>query len=82
MSIANTIGRGIGKTAAYGVHGAIRAAQGSGRFGADVFAGAEQAYMSESALLKAGRDQARIARDQARAKLAAAQTGTVALTVV
>ena len=70
-TIANTIGSLIGKGAAYGVHGTVRLAVGTGRFGADVVAGASTGYTSKAAELAA-----------ARARLAAARGNTpIAITV-
>mgnify|MGYP003589396851 CR=1 FL=1 len=57
-----SIGAALGKTAAYGVHGAISAAQYTGRFGQDVAAGATQAYAETAAELAARRAAAAAAR--------------------
>lgn len=54
-TIGKTIGAAIGKSAAYTAHGAIRAAQGTGRFGQDVLAGATEGYTSKAAELAAAR---------------------------
>lgn len=56
-TLGSTIGRAIGNAAAYGVHGAISAAQYTGQFGKDVVAGATDAYSAKSAELLAKREQ-------------------------
>ena len=50
-----SIGAALGTAAAYGVHGAITAAQYTGRFGQDVVAGATESYADKSAALAAKR---------------------------
>lgn len=69
-TIGKTIGAAIGKGAAYTAHGAIRAAQGTGRFGQDVASGAQTGYA-----LKAQELAAR------RAQIAAARTTPIAIAV-
>lgn len=54
-TIGRSIGAAIGKGAAYTAHGAIRAAQGTGRFGQDVIAGTTEGYASKAAELAAVR---------------------------
>lgn len=54
-TIGKTIGAAIGKGAAYTAHGAIRAAQGTGRFGQDLVTGAAEGYTTKSAELAAAR---------------------------
>ena len=56
-TIGSTIGRAIGTSAAYAVHGAVSAAQYTGRFGQDMAAGAADAYGVKSAELSARREQ-------------------------
>lgn len=56
-SIGLTIGRALGNTAAYTVHGAIRAGQMTGQFGKDVAAGAGAAYAEKAAQLAAEREE-------------------------
>lgn len=56
-TIGSTIGRALGNAAAYTVHGAVSAAQYTGRFGQDVAAGAADAYGVKSAELLAKREQ-------------------------
>lgn len=56
-TIGSTIGRALGNAAAYSVHGAVSAAQYTGRFGQDVAAGAADAYGAKSAELLAKREQ-------------------------
>ena len=56
-TIGSTIGRALGNAAAYTVHGAVSAAQYTGRFGQDVAAGASDAYGVKSAELLAKREQ-------------------------
>lgn len=51
MSIGNTIGRGIGYSAAALVHGAAVAATATGQFGKDVATGSTQAYAEHSVRL-------------------------------
>ena len=64
-TVGATLGSLIGKSAAYGVHGVVRVAVGTGRFGADVVGGATAGYTSKAAELAA-----------ARARLAAARGNT------
>lgn len=52
-----TIGAALGTSAAYAVHGAVSAAQYTGRFGKDVAAGATEQYGVKSAELLAKREQ-------------------------
>ena len=56
-TLGSTIGRALGNSAAYAVHGAISAAQYTGQFGKDVAAGATDAYGVKSAELLAKREQ-------------------------
>ena len=56
-TIGKTIGATIGKSAAYTTHGAIRVAQGTGRFGQDVLVGAAEGYVEKAAELAAVRMQ-------------------------
>ena len=56
-TIGSTIGRALGNAAAYSVHGAVSAAQYTGRFGQDVAAGATEQYGAKSAELSARREQ-------------------------
>lgn len=56
-TIGSTIGRALGNAAAYTVHGAVSAAQYTGRFGQDVAAGATEQYGVKSAELSARREQ-------------------------
>lgn len=56
-TLGSTIGRALGNAAAYTVHGAVSAAQYTGRFGQDVAAGATDAYGVKSAELSARREQ-------------------------
>ena len=69
-TIGRSIGAALGKGAAYTAHGAIRAAQGTGRFGQDVFAGATEGYTSKAAELAA-----------VRMKIAAQRQAPVAIAV-
>jgi len=68
-TIGKTIGSAIGKGAAYTAHGAIRAAQGTGRFGQDVLAGATEGYTEKAAELA-----------QARLAIAAQRQAPIAIT--
>ena len=56
-TIGSTIGRALGSAAAYSVHGAVSAAQYTGRFGQDVASGATEQYAAKSAELSARREQ-------------------------
>lgn len=56
-TLGSTIGRALGNAAAYSVHGAVSAAQYTGRFGQDVAAGATEQYSVKSAELSARREQ-------------------------
>ena len=56
-TLGSTIGRALGSAAAYSVHGAVSAAQYTGRFGQDVAAGATEQYGVKSAELSARREQ-------------------------
>lgn len=56
-TLGSTIGRALGNAAAYTVHGAVSAAQYTGRFGQDVVAGATEQYGVKSAELSARREQ-------------------------
>ena len=58
MSIGNTIGSSIGKSAAYIGHATIRSAQMTGRFGADLVEGTKDGYTSKAAELAARREAA------------------------
>lgn len=69
-TIGKTIGAAIGKGAAYTAHGAIRAAQGTGRFGQDVMSGTTEGYTTKANELAAR-----------RLELAAARQAPVAITV-
>lgn len=69
-TIGKTIGAAIGKGAAYTAHGAIRAAQGTGRFGQDVVLGASEGYTSKAAELA-----------ERRLAIAAQRQAPVAITV-
>ncbi len=79
MALATTIGRGIGKTAAYTVHGCIKAAVGAGSFTAEVAQAAELGYTEQSVMLKARRDAQAKATLAHRAALQAAGAITVAV---
>lgn len=63
-TIGATIGSLIGKSAAYGVHGALRVAVGTGRFGADVVGGATAGYVDKAEELRAVRMQLAAQREQ------------------
>lgn len=54
-TLGSTIGRALGNAAAYTVHGAVSAAQYTGRFGQDVASGATEQYAAKSAELAARR---------------------------
>lgn len=54
-TIGSTIGRALGNAAAYSVHGAVSAAQYTGRFGQDVASGATEQYAAKSGELAARR---------------------------
>lgn len=58
MTIGNTIGSSIGKSAAYIGHAAIRSAQYTGQFGADLVEGTKDGYTSKAEELRARREAA------------------------
>lgn len=58
-TIGLTIGKALGNAAAYTVHGAVRAAEGAGRLGADIAAGATAQYTVKSEELAARREAMR-----------------------
>jgi hypothetical protein len=62
VTIGHSIGKLIGNTAAYAVHGAARTAQYAGHFGQDVAAGATEQYVVKNAELEAKRAEFRAAR--------------------
>ena len=70
-TIGSTIGRAIGSAAAYSVHGAVSAAQYTGRFGQDVASGATEQYAAKSGELAARR--AALAEQRAAAISAAVE---------
>lgn len=70
-TIGSTIGRALGNAAAYTVHGAVSAAQYTGRFGQDVAAGATEQYAVKSGELTARR--AALAEQRAAAISAAVE---------
>lgn len=55
MSIGTTIGRAVGRTAAFTVHAAIKGAHATGQFGADVATSCSQGYTERSLELSAER---------------------------
>lgn len=75
MSIGNTIGSSIGKSAAYIGHAAIRSAQYTGQFGADLVEGTRDGYTSKAEELRARREaaigQAKLAAPVRRTRVAA-----------
>ena len=75
MSIGNTIGSSIGKSAAYIGHATIRSAQMTGQFGADLVDGTKEGYTSKAAELAARREaaigQVQLAAPVRRARVAA-----------
>ena len=70
-TIGSTIGRALGNAAAYTVHGAVSAAQYTGRFGQDVASGATEQYAVKSGELAARR--AALAEQRAAAISAAVE---------
>lgn len=58
MSAGSIVGKFIGNTAAYAVHGAAVAVNATGKFGADVVATTGEQYSAKSAELAARRDAA------------------------
>lgn len=58
MTIGSSIGSAIGKSAAYVGHAAIRSAQYTGQFGADLVDGTREGYTSKAAELAARREAA------------------------
>ena len=69
-TFGKTFGAALGKSAAYTVHSAVRAAQGTGRFGQDVVLGAAEGYTSKAAELA-----------ERRLAIAAQRQAPVAITV-
>ena len=76
-TIGSTIGRALGNAAAYTVHGAVSAAQYTGRFGQDVAAGATEQYAVKSGALAARR--AALAEQRAAAISAAVEAAAPAV---
>ena len=76
-TLGSTIGRALGNAAAYSVHGAVSAAQYTGRFGQDVAAGATEQYGVKSAELSARREQ--LAEQRAAAISAAVEAAAPAV---
>lgn len=76
-TIGSTIGRALGNAAAYTVHGAVSAAQYTGRFGQDVAAGATEQYSVKSGELAARR--AALAEQRAAAISAAVEAAAPAV---
>ena len=76
-TIGSTIGRALGNAAAYTVHGAVSAAQYTGRFGQDVAAGAAEQYAVKSGELAARR--AALAEQRAAAISAAVEAAAPAV---
>lgn len=62
MSIASTIGTGIGNTGAYAKHAALRTATGSGSFVAEIYTSTLDAYAAKDAELAERRAQIAAAR--------------------
>jgi len=58
MTIANTLGRAIGATAAYTAHAAAVSIKSTGRFGVDLIDGTTEGYADHSARLAAQRELA------------------------
>lgn len=69
MSIATTIGTGLGYSGAYAKHAALRAVQGSGSFVAEVYASTLTSYAAKDAELAERREQLALARQQAAVAL-------------
>ena len=61
MSAGTSVGKFIGNTAAYAVHGACVAVNATGKFGAEVVAATGEQYTVKSAELAAAREAARAA---------------------
>lgn len=76
-TIGSTIGRALGNAAAYSVHGAVSAAQYTGRFGQDVASGATEQYAAKSGELAARR--AALAEQRAAAIGAAVEAAAPAV---
>lgn len=76
-TIGSTIGRALGNAAAYSVHGAVSAAQYTGRFGQDVASGATEQYAAKSGELAARR--AALAEQRAAAISAAVEAAAPAV---
>lgn len=76
-TLGSTIGRALGNAAAYSVHGAVSAAQYTGRFGQDVASGATEQYAAKSGELAARR--AALAEQRAAAIGAAVEAAAPAV---
>ena len=76
-TLGSTIGRALGNAAAYTVHGAVSAAQYTGRFGQDVASGATEQYAAKSGELAARR--AALAEQRAAAIGAAVEAAAPAV---
>ena len=76
-TLGSTIGRALGNAAAYSVHGAVSAAQYTGRFGQDVASGATEQYAAKSGELAARR--AALAEQRAAAISAAVEAAAPAV---
>lgn len=70
ISFGTKVGTAIGKSAAYAVHGAVLAAQSTGRFGQDVVAGSREGYTTMSEELAARREELRAQRLPGQTKVA------------
>lgn len=57
VSFGTRVGSALGKSAAYTAHGAIRVAQGTGRFGQDIASGAQTGYALKAQELAVRREQ-------------------------
>jgi hypothetical protein len=73
MSAGSMVGKFIGNTAAYAVHGATVAVTATGKFGADVVESTGTQYTVKSSELAARREAALVAAPVVQRKLKAAK---------
>lgn len=80
-TVGVVIGRGIGRLGAYALEGAVRSAQGAGRFGADIVTGAETGYAEQREVLLTSRAKLALDREAKKAAYLAALTAPAVETV-
>jgi hypothetical protein len=78
MSIGLKLGRALGTAGAYAVEGAVRGAQGAGRFGQEVVTGANDGFAEKRAALLVERAESDARRKLALQHFAAAHQAALA----